>query len=75
MRGLDGAVAEVLLDAEQVDPAVGDGEADGHVLARHLAQLARREAGHQRVRAQLHLPHRGGHSASPSHVMLDFSRS
>lgn len=55
MRGLDGAVSEVLLYAEQVDPALGDGEADADVLARHLPQLARSEPRHQHVRAQLHL--------------------
>lgn len=59
MCGLDRSVSEMLLDAEQVDPALGDGESDGDVLARHLAQLAGREPGDQHVGAQLHLRTRG----------------
>lgn len=54
MCGLDGAVAEMFLDAEQVYPALGDGKADGDVLAGHLAEAARREPRHQHVRAELH---------------------
>lgn len=52
MRRLDGSVAEVFLDAEHVDPGLGNGEADGHVLARDLAVLAADVARHQHVGAQ-----------------------
>ena len=55
MSWFDGSVAEVLLDAEHVDPGFGQREADGHVLARYLAVLAADVAGHEDVGAQLHL--------------------
>lgn len=45
----------MLLHAEQIDPALGNGKAHGDILAGYLAQLAGGEARHQDVGAQLHL--------------------
>lgn len=40
MCRFNGPVPEVLLHAEQVDPALGNGEPNGHVLAGNLSEFA-----------------------------------
>ena len=55
VRRFHRTVPEVLLNAEQVDPALGYWNAHHHVLAGHAAELARREAWYQDVCSYLDL--------------------
>lgn len=72
VRRFHRAVPEVLLHSEEVDPALGYGEADHHVLARYLAQFSGCKTRHENIRPQLHLITREtGSSASQECTIME----
>jgi hypothetical protein len=55
MRGFDGAVSEMFLDSEEINPALRNGDAHHDILAWNLPQLAARETRHQDIALDLNL--------------------
>ncbi len=64
LAGVDGPVAESLLHAEQVDPHVGQREADLDVLAVRVAHVGKVVARHGALDTQLHGPFADVHVAA-----------